>query len=67
MLGATIGFIGCWIKSLGNNLLERCNFFTCYMKELFQKIDVGLMNQPSPKGKLRSLLHAIGGGLYVNK
>ena len=41
--------------------------YSHYMKELFQKIRVELPNQPSPKEKLRSLLHAIVGGWYVEK
>ena len=31
------------------------------------EIPVNLPNKPSPKEKLRSLLHAIGGGWYVEK
>ena len=31
------------------------------------EIPVNLPNKPSPKEKLRSLLHAIGGGLQVEK
>ena len=41
--------------------------YSHYMKELFQKIRVELPNQPSPKEKLKSLLHAIVGGWYVEK
>ena len=37
------------------------------MSKLFQKILVEINKQPSPKGKRKSLLHAIGGGWYVNK
>ena len=37
------------------------------MKESFQKILVELPNQPSPKEKLKSLLHAIGCVWYVEK
>ena len=37
------------------------------MNKLFQKISVELNKQPSPKEKRKSLLHAIGGGWYVNK
>ena len=37
------------------------------MEELFQKINVELPNQPSPKEKLDSLLNASGGGWYVEK
>ena len=37
------------------------------MEELFHKTNVGLPNQPSPKEKLKSLLHAIGGSWYVEK
>ena len=62
MLGATIDFIGCWLKALERNLLERCNLYTYYTEELFQKIPVELPNQPSSEGKLKSLLYAIIGG-----
>ena len=34
---------------------------------MFQKINVELPNQPSPKEKRKSLLNAIGGGWYVYK
>ena len=37
------------------------------MNILFQKTPVKLLNQPSPKEKRKSLLHAIGGGWYVDK
>ena len=37
------------------------------MEYFFQKIPVELPNQHSPKEKCKSLLHAIGGGLYVDK
>ena len=34
---------------------------------MFHKISVELLNSSIPKGKLESLLHAIGGGWYVDK
>ena len=34
-LGITIDFIGCWLKSLEYNFLERCNLYTRNMEELF--------------------------------
>ena len=37
------------------------------MELLFQKIPVEIQNQTSTKEKHRSLLHAIGGGWYVEK
>ena len=37
------------------------------MKKLFQKIQVELLKQPTPRKKRRSLLYAIGGGRNVNK
>ena len=48
-LGATIYFIGCWLKALEHNFLERCRLYTHLIKELFQKILVGLTNKPGPK------------------
>ena len=36
-LGATIYFIGCWLKALENNFLKRCNLYTHYMEEFFGK------------------------------
>ena len=65
LLGATIDFIGFWIKTLEHNFIERCNLYAHNMEKLFQKIPVKIPNQPSPKKKLKSLLHAIGGGWYV--
>ena len=50
-LGATIYFIGCWLKSLEHNFTEWFHIYNNYMIELFQKISVELPNQPSPKGK----------------
>ena len=41
--------------------------YLCSMKHLFLKIPVEVHKQPSPKEKYQSLLHAIGGGWYVNK
>ena len=37
------------------------------LNKLFQKIPVELPKRPSPKEKIKSLLHAIGGGWYVKK
>ena len=37
------------------------------MKKLFQKIPVEIPKPPSLKEKRQSLLHAIGGGWYINK
>ena len=34
-LGATIDFIGFWLKSLEHNFLEICNLYTHFMVELF--------------------------------
>ena len=48
-LGATIDLIGCWLKALEHNVLERCNMYVFNMKKLFQKIPVELPKQPSPK------------------
>ena len=67
LLGATIYFIGFGVISLEHNFLERCHLYTRFMKELFLKISVELPNKPSTKEKLKSLLHAIGGGWYVQK
>ena len=48
-LGAIIDFIGCWLKALEHKFLERCNFYTHYMEELFDRIPVKLPNKPSTK------------------
>ena len=64
-LGTTIDFIVCWKKGLEHKFLERCNLYSRYMEELFQKISVEITNQPSPKEKVKSLLHVIRGGWYV--
>ena len=67
MLGATIYFIGCWLKAFEQNFIELCNLYANNMDKLFQKIPVELPNQPIPKEKCKSLLHDIGGGWYVEK
>ena len=62
MLGATINFIGCWLKALEHNFLERCHMYVFTMNILFLKIPVELPKQPSSKEKHQSLSHGIGGG-----
>ena len=37
------------------------------MEDLFQKILVEIPKKHSPEGKIKSLLHTIGGGWYVKK
>ena len=66
-LGATIDFIGCWLKALEHNFIERCNFYTHNMDLLFHKINAGIPNQPIPKETRKFLLRAIGGGWCVEK
>ena len=66
MIGTTIDFIGCWIQALEHNFLERYHMYIFSMKN-FQKIPVELPKPSSPKEKHQSLLHAIGGGWYVEK
>ena len=46
LLGATIDFIGFWLKSLEQNLLERCHMYFLNMKILFLNIPVELPKQP---------------------
>ena len=65
LLSATIDFIHCWLKALEQNFIERCNFYYHNMDILFQKIPSEIPRQPSTNKKLKSLLHAIGGGWYV--
>ena len=67
LLGATIYFIGCWLKALEHNFIERYNMYVFNMKKMFHKTPVELPKQPSPREKRELLLHAIGGGWYVNK
>ena len=67
LIGATIDFIRCWLKSLERNVLELFNMYVLNMSKLFQKILVEISKKPSPEGKLKSLLHTIGCGWYVNK
>ena len=66
-LGETIDFISCGIKALEQFFTELCNIYVFNMGKLFQKILVELPKQPIPKKKSQSLLHAIGGGWYVEK
>ena len=47
--------------------MERCHLYTHFMEWLFKKIPGKLPNKPSPKEKRKLLLHAIGGGWYVEK
>ena len=35
LLGATIDFIGCWIKALEHNFLEFCHMYNFAMRKLF--------------------------------
>ena len=51
LLGATIDFISCWLKSLERTVLELCNMYVLNKKKMFQKISVELNKQPSPKEK----------------
>ena len=55
------------MQGLEHNLLERCNMYLFCYEKLFQKILVELPKPPIPKKKHQSLLHAIGGGWYMNK
>ena len=64
LLGATIGFIGFWIKALEHNFIKRCNMYLFNMNKLIQKTPVELPKQPSPKEKRESLLHAFSGGSF---
>ena len=36
LLGATINFIGCWLKSLKHNLLEICHLCIRFLEKLFK-------------------------------
>ena len=66
-LSATIDFIVCWLQALEQNFLERCNMYIFDVEKLLQKISVELPKPPIPKENHQSLLHAIGGGCYMNK
>ena len=52
ILGATIDFIDCWLKSLEQNSIERCDLYSHNMDILFQKIPVKLTNKTSPKAQI---------------
>ena len=49
LLSVTIDFIGCWLKSLEDNIMECCNMYVFNKKKLFQKTPVELSEQPSPR------------------
>ena len=66
LLGATIDFIGYWLKSLENNFIERCNMYVFNMNNCFRKSQLNFLKTHS-KEKRKLLLHAIGGGWYANK
>ena len=65
LLSKTTDFIGCWLQALEHNFLDRCNMYFVAMKNMFQEILVELPKPPTPKEKHQSLLHAIGGGWYM--
>ena len=67
LLGTTIYFIGCWLKDLEQNVLERCHMYVFTMNKLFHKIPVELPKQPISEEKRQPLLHGIGCGWYVKK
>ena len=64
-LGATIGFIDCWIKLFDHNYLARSNMYIETILYLFKKIPVQLPKPLSHKGKRQLFLHAIGGDWYM--
>ena len=67
LLGKTMDLIGCWIKALEHNSLERCHLYTCCMKELyFRKYQLNFLINPVQKIR-KSLLHTIGVGWYVDR
>ena len=43
LLSATMDFISCWLKSLEQNVLQRCNMYFFNKNKLFQKIPFELL------------------------
>ena len=55
------------MQALEQFFLERCHMYFFAMEKLFQRTPIELPKLSSPKEKHQSLLHAIGGGCYMNK
>ena len=52
-LGATIDFIGFWLKALEHNFIERCNLYTHYMEDFFIKSELNFLINPVQRKKLK--------------
>ena len=50
LLGATIKFIGCWLKSLEHNFIEGCNMYVFNMK-FFRKSQLNFLINPVQRKK----------------
>ena len=46
LLGATIYFIGCWIKPLEHNVIEHLNMYVFNMNIFFRKSQLNFLNNP---------------------
>ena len=49
LLGATIYFIGCCLKALEHNFLERCHLYTHFIEELLKKSQLNFLIKPVQK------------------
>ena len=62
-LGENIDFIGCWLKSLEHNFIERCHMYTHFMKEFFRKYRLKFLINPVQKknaNRYYMLLEVVG-------
>ena len=66
-LGATINFIGIWLKLLRENFDARCEAYINAMKVMFMKIPQTIQISLNPKQKVQKLMTDIGGGWYMEK
>ena len=63
LLGATIYFIGCRLKTLEHNFLERYHMYVFTMEKLFQKTQLNFLNNPVQKknaNRYYMLLEVVG-------
>ena len=66
-LGATINFIGIWLKLIPGTFNPRCDAYINTMKVMFSKIPQIIKISLTPKQKSPKLMTDIGGGWYMEK
>ena len=66
-LGATINFIGIWLKKIRENFNARCDAYINAMKDVFMQIPQTIKIALTTKQKIQKLMTDIGGGWYMDK